>query len=129
MPKIQIGKTKTVLLLYLLRVTAGTTVCCFGACCAVGALVVYKLDLDFKLIAYICAAIDFLCAFLIAKWALRGVKNSRLPLALAAIVPAMVLTVAHYCMAPSGAGLLVLRLLGMPVCAALAAVSKKRVHL
>ena len=94
MPKIQIGKTKTVLLLYLLRVTAAT-VCCFGACCAVGALVVYKLDLDFKLIAYICAAIDFLCAFLIAKWALRGVKNSRLPLALAAIVPAMVLTVAQ----------------------------------
>lgn len=124
MPKIQVGKTKTVLLLYLLRVTAAT-VCCFGACCAVGALVVYKLDLDFKLIAYICAAIDFLCAFLIAKWALRGVKNSRLPLALAAIVPAMVLT----CMAPSGAGLLVLRLLGMPVCAALAAVSNKRVHL
>ena len=81
---------------------------------------VYKLDLDFKLIAYICAAIDFLCTFLIAKWALRGVKNSRLPLALVAIVPAMVLTVAHYCMAPSGAGLLVLRLLGMPVCAALA---------
>lgn len=102
MPKIQVGKTKTVLLLYLLRVTAAT-VCCFGACCAVGALVVYKLDLDFKLIVYICAAIDFLCAFLIAKWALRGVKNSRLPLALAAIVPAMVLTVAHYCMAPSGA--------------------------
>lgn len=128
MPKIQVGKTKTVLLLYLLRVTAAT-VCSFGACCAVGALVVYKLDLDFKLIAYICAAIDFLCAFLIAKWALRGVKNSRLPLALAAIVPAVVLTVAHYCMAPSGAGLLVLRLLGMPVCAALAAVSKKRVHL
>ena len=128
MPKIQIGKTKTVLLLYLLRVTAAT-VCCFGACCAVGALVVYKLDLDFKLIAYICAAIDFLCAFLIAKWALRGEKNSRLPLALAAIVPAMVLMVAHYCMVPSGAGLLVLRLLGMPVCAALAAVSKKRVHL
>lgn len=32
-------------------------------------------------------------------------------------------------MAPSGAGLLVLRLLGMPVCAALAAVSNKRVHL
>lgn len=56
-------------------------------------------------------------------------KNSRLPLALAAIVPAMVLTVVHYCMAPSGAGLLVLRLLGMPVCAALAAVSNKRVHL
>ncbi len=28
MPKIQIGKTKTVLLLYLLRVTAAT-VCCF----------------------------------------------------------------------------------------------------
>lgn len=128
MPKIQVGKTKTVLLLYLLRVTAAT-VCCFGACCAVGALAVYKLDLDFKLIAYICAAIDFLCAFLIAKWALRGVKNSRLPLALAAIVPAMVLTVVHYCMAPSGAVLLVLRLLGMPVCAALAAVSKKRVHL
>ena len=128
MPKIQIGKTKTVLLLYLLRVTAAT-VCCFGACCAVGALVVYKLDLDFKLIAYICAVIDFLCAFLIAKWALRGVKTSRLPLALAAIVPAMVLTVAHYCMAPSGTGLLVLRLLGMPVCAALAVVSNKRVHL
>ena len=40
MPKIQVGKTKTVLLLYLLRVTAAT-VCCFGACCAVGALVVY----------------------------------------------------------------------------------------
>lgn len=128
MPKIQIGKTKTVLLLYLLRVTAAT-VCCFGACCAVGALAVYKLDLDFKLIAYICAGIDFLCAFLIAKWALRGVKNSRLPLALAAIVPAMVLMVVHYCMAPSGAALLVLRLLGMPVCAAIAAVSNKRVHL
>lgn len=45
MPKIQVGKTKTVLLLYLLRVTAAT-VCCFGACCAVGALVVYKLDLE-----------------------------------------------------------------------------------
>lgn len=128
MPKIQIGKTKTVLLLYLLRVTAAT-VCCFGTCCAVGALAVYKLDLDFKLIAYICAGIDFLCAFLIAKWALRGVKNSRLPLALAAIVPAMVLMVVHYCMAPSGACLLVLRLLGMPVCAALAVVSNKRVHL
>lgn len=128
MPKIQVGKTKTVLLLYLLRVTAAT-VCCFGTCCAVGALAVYKLDLDFKLIAYICAGIDFLCAFLIAKWALRGVKNSRLPLALAAIVPAMVLMVVHYCMAPSGADLLVLRLLGMPVCAALAAVSNKRVHL
>ena len=56
-------------------------------------------------------------------------KNSRLPLALAAIVPAMVLMVVHYCMAPSGAGLLVLRLLGMPVCAALAVVSNKRVHL
>ena len=55
--------------------------------------------------------------------------NTGMGLALAAIVPAMVLTVAHYCMAPSGAGLLVLRLLGMPVCAALAAVSKKRVHL
>lgn len=128
MPKIQVGKTKTVLLLYLLRVAAAT-VCCFGACCAVGALVVYKLDLDFKLIAYICAGIDFLCTFLIAKWALRGVKNSRLPLALAAIVPAMILTVVHYCMAPYGAGLLVLRLLGMPVCAALAAVGKKRVRL
>ena len=126
MPKIQVGKTKTVLLLYLLRVTAAT-MCCFGACCAVGALVVYKLD--FKLIVYICAAIDFLCAFLIAKWALRGVKNSRLPLALAAIVPAMVLTVVHYCMAPTGAGLLVLRLLGMPVCAALAVVGNKRVRL
>lgn len=62
MPKIQVGKTKTVLLLYLLRVTAAT-VCCFGACCAVGALAVYKLDLDFKLIAYICAGIDFLCDF------------------------------------------------------------------
>lgn len=128
MPKIQIGKTKNVLLLYLLRVVAAT-VCCFGACCAVGALVVYKLDLDFKLIAYICAAIDFLCAFLIAKWALRGVKNSRLPLALAAIVPAMILTVVHYCIAPYGAGLLALRLLGIPVCAALAAVGKKRVRL
>lgn len=112
MPKIHVGKTKTVLLLYLLRVTAAT-VCCFGTCCAVGALAVYKLDLD----------------FLIAKWALRGVKNSRLPLALAAIVPAMVLMVVHYCMAPSGAGLLVLRLLGMPVCAALPVVSNKRVHL
>ena len=128
MPKIQVGKTKTVLLLYLLRVTVAT-VCCFGACCAVGALEVYKLDQDFKLIVYICAAIVFLCAFLFANWALRGVKISRLPLALAAIVPAMVLTVVHYCMAPSGAGLLVLRLLGMPVCAAFAAVSNKRVHL
>ena len=104
MPYIQGGKSKIVLMFYLLSVTAAT-VCCVGACCAVGALVVYKLDLDFTLIAYICAAIDFLCAFLIAKWALRGVKNSSLPLALAAIVPAMVLTVAHYCMAPSGAGL------------------------
>lgn len=75
MPKIQVGKTKTVLLLYLLRVTAAT-VCCFGVCCALGALVVYKLDLDFKLIAYICAAIDFLCAFLICKMgASRGEKQ------------------------------------------------------
>ena len=65
MPKIQVGKTKTVLLLYLLRVTAAT-VCCFGACCAVGALAVYKLDLDCKLIVYICEAIYFLWAFLIA---------------------------------------------------------------
>ena len=128
MPKVQVSKTKTVLLLYLLRV-AVATVCCFGAGCAVGALAVYRLDLDFKLIPYICAGIDFLCAFLIAKWALRGVKNSRLPLALVAILPAMILAVVHFCMAPYGAGLLVLRLLGMPVCAALAAVGKRRVRL
>lgn len=128
MPKVQIGKTKKLLAVYLLRVTAAT-VCCFGAFCAVGALAVYRLDLDFKLIAYFCAAIDFLCAFLIAKWALRGMKNSRLPLALAAIVPAMLLTVVHYCTAPYDTWLFLLRLLGMPVCAALAAVSKKRVRL
>ena len=128
MPKVQIGKTKTVLLLFLLRVAAAT-VCCFGACCAVGALAVYKLDLDFKLIAYICTGIDFLCAFLIAKWALRGAKSSRLALSMTAILPAIVITGVHYCIAPYGVVLLILRLLGMPVCAALAAVSKRRVRL
>lgn len=128
MPKVEIGKTKKLLAVYLLRVTAAT-VCCFGICCAVGALAIYRLDLVLKLIAYICAAIDFLCAFFIAKWALRGMKNSRLPLALFAVLPAMILAVVHYCTLPYGMGLFVLRLLGMPICAVLAAVSKKQVRL
>lgn len=128
MPRIQIGKAKRVLLLYGVRVVVAT-VCSYGVICAVGAAVIYKLDLDFKLIAYICTAVDYVCAFCIAKCALYGVKNSRLPLAFVAVLPAYILVIVHGAEVAYSVSLLVLRLIGIPVCAALAALSRKQVRL
>lgn len=126
MPTINIGKTKKLLIGFLLKLVL-SSICSFAVICALFSMLFLKIDLSLDYVPYAMIIVDFICAFLIAKISLIGIRNNKLVMGLISVLPIMIISVVNFCIAGDSAWMLLIKLVLIPTAAMLAAMGKNKI--